>query len=249
MQSRDQMSHFEPDTKESMAAPQESLDMVAALLSEPRRWTEWLSQHPQRSELFAETFRFVVRLEQATRWETNVLLTQLGCRTKTTDELGKMDERQLQRCCEYFGWVESLVLLLSGIDERRQIVSGAALLYLDSSGGLDACKQALEAGDFSAGELMALGEVESAWAVSRLHLDAPAGDRARLVAQTNPFARERPHLSVERLDQFGDLSDRHMDSVMRTRIADHLDLCSECHEVYESRRVVRESNPSLSVAG
>lgn len=248
MQSRSQMSHFEPDTKESMVAPQESLDLVAALLSEPRRWTEWLSKHPQRSELFAETFRFVVRLEQATRWETEVVLEQLGCRTKTTEELGRMDERQLQRCCEYFEWVESLVSLLAGTDDRRQIVSGAALLYLDSAGNLETCKQALEAGEFSAGELLALGEIESAWAVSRLHLEAPVGERSRLIARTNPFVRERPHLSVERLDQFIDLDDRLMDSVMRARIADHLDLCSECHEVYESRRAHRESGIALPVA-
>lgn len=247
MQGRDQMSHLEPETSESILAPQESLDMVATLLSQPRHWNEWLSQYPERSDLFAETFRFVVRLEQATCWEIEVVLSELGCRTKTTDQLGRMEERQLESCCEYFAWVESLVSQLSGIDERRQVVSGAALLFRDAQGDLGACRHALGAGEFSGSELLALGEVERAWEISRLRLESPIGGRARAVRDFNPFAVERPHLSDERLDRYIE-GDRHLDSVMCNRIAEHLDLCSECKQAYEARLAARDADPAVSAA-
>lgn len=229
------MSEYSSDTRENPIPPQASLDMVAALVREPRRWSDWLSGHPDRSELFAEIFGQATLLAKATSWEMQVLLTELGCRVQTTTELGEMEEAELRRCRDYFTLVGSLVELLPATSDRRRIVSGVALLFYDSSGDVERCREALKSGTFSAAELLELGELEKAWELSRLNLSGPVGDRARLLAKTNPFVRSEPHLSDERLDRHLDRSSD-LDTEMRTRIAKHLELCTACRDAYHVRR-------------
>jgi hypothetical protein len=242
------MSGFEMKTDELAAMPQKSLNLVAALISEPRLWTSWLQEHPDRSELFAETFRHVVRLEQDTGWETSVLLRQLGCQTKTTDELGRMEARELQQCCDYFAWVETLVVLPVEVAQRRQVVSRAAMLFRDVRGDIEECKRAMEAGDFSGFELLKLGEIDRAWAACQLQIEGPIGERERLLQKTNPFAALHPHLSEERLDQYLDPEDERMSHLMRARIADHLVICNECEEACKARQKVLLERRALLAA-
>lgn len=229
------MSGIESNTDEMSLAPQRSLDLVATLLSEPRLWTSWLAEHPDRSETFAEAFRRVVRLEQCTGWETEVLLRQLGCKTKTTKELARMGPGELQRCSSYFGWVEDLAALADVTRDRREIVSRAALLYRDVGGDLEECRTAMNAGRFSAAELLALGETERAWIAGQLEISGPIGESARRVQRTNPFVEDRPHLSNEKLDQYLGLREPELGPTIQRRIDDHLAICDECRSASEAR--------------
>ncbi len=230
------MSDQISDNQEMPNPPLAGLDMVAALVREPRRWSEWLSGHPDRSELFAEIFGQAILLANSTRWEMQTLLSQLGCRVQTTVELGKMEEDELRGCRDYFALAGSLVDLLPSIADRREIVSGVALLFHDSGGDVDLCKESLEAGTFSAVELIELGELEKAWAFSRLHLAGPAGDRARFLQQTNPFVKSEPHLSDALLDRYA-VPSSDLDDEMRSRIAKHLELCPACSDAFHERRL------------
>jgi hypothetical protein len=229
------MSDNSSDKRREPIPPQAGLDMVAALVREPRRWSDWLSGHPDRSELFADIFGQATLLANATKWEMHTLLTELGCRVQTTAELGEMEEAVLRRCRDYFSLVRELAELLPETDERREIVSGAALLFYDSDGDFERCRESLKAGPFSATELIELGELDKAWSLSRLNLAGPVGDRARLLEEKNPFSKPRPHLSEERLDQYlapaGILAPE-----MRARIRAHLELCPACCDAFHERQ-------------
>jgi hypothetical protein len=244
------MSRFDLETEEHAVEPQRRLELVATLLSEPRLWTEWLAQHPDRSEAFAETFRKVVRLEQVTAWETVVLLRQLGCEKKTTEQLGLMGAEELQRCSDYFGWVEGLVDLVERTPERREVVSRSWHLYRDVRGDLEECQRAMRAGAFSARELLALGEVEKAWLTAQLQIEGSVGDRSRELVQTNPFLELSPHLSRESLDRYLGRKQPRPGVATAERIGEHLSLCDECRLAYESRsdETVKGSPTSVSAA-
>lgn len=241
------MSDQANESREHRLPSQAGLDLVASLIREPKRWEDWLTLVPDRWDLFLKVFRQAISLELATGWETQTLLTELGCQIRTTDELGNMDEAQLQRCSEYFSWVESLTELLPSIAERRRVVSGAAMLFRDSAGELERCVACTESGAFSAFELLKLGEIDKAWLYARINLDGPIGDRTRLVRERNPFAKRTPHLSDERLDRFLDpVSD--LDAMMRERIARHLELCTECRDARDARSAARSTSEAASVA-
>jgi hypothetical protein len=209
--------------------------MVASLISEPTRWNDWLSQHPDRWDLFLKCFRQVVKLEIATAWPTQTVLTELGCHVQTTDELGKMEEEELMLCLEYFKWAGGMTDLLEDHRERREILSGASLLFRDGRGDLDDCKQSMKVGDFPAEELLKLGEVEKAWDTARLYLGGKIGDRARMLRDTNSLIEPQPHLSEERLDLYLD-SEGGIEGEMRKRITRHLEHCTECRNACEARR-------------
>ena len=235
------------DSQEHRLPSQASLDMVASLISEPARWNDWLSRHPDRWHLFLENFRHAVRLEFATSWTTRTVLTELGCQVRTTDELGKMEDDELERCRDYFEWVETLTDLLGTVDERRRVLSGASLLFRDCKGSIAECKLSLSAGDFPGIELLKLGEIEKAWTAARLHLDGPIGERVRTQMATNPFSRPRPHLSGDRLDRYLDPAGG-LDAEMRERIRRHLENCTQCRSACEAREATCWPQRPASVA-
>jgi hypothetical protein len=205
--------------------------MLAALISEPRLWTEWLAQHPDRSDAFAAAFRQVARLEHLTQWPTETLLVELGC-GKTQAEASEMTALDLEQCCSYFDWVEDLVGLADVVFERRRIVSGAARIYRGTHGDMARVEEIMSAGDFPAIESLNIGEVENAWTAARQQLQNRIGDRARNVAENNPFSAPRPHLRQHRIDQYRDPRSG-MSQPMRDRITAHLKICDECREIVE----------------
>lgn len=241
------MSGATNDTQEQRLPSQAGLDMVASLISEPNRWNDWLSQHPDRWPLFFDNFRQIVRLEFATGWKTRTVLTELGCQIETTEELGEMEDEELETCLEYFKWVESLTEYLDTTAERRRILSEASLLFRDTQGDLSECKRSMMAGTFPGVELLKLGEIEKAWETARLQIGGTIGDRARMLRDTNPFVRSRPHLSDERLDDYLDPNGG-IGKEMRGRISRHLKQCTECRNACEAREAACGPRRAVSAA-
>src|ERR1051325_6293089 len=130
------------------ASPQRSLGRAGELLSEPSRWSDWLADDPGRSELLAETFSCVVRLEQQTGWPTMTLLRELGCRKEAAEQVRDMRPEELHRCRAYFGWIEELAAEVDRPVERQRIVVGASRLFRDLHGDLSACRAAMSEGEF-----------------------------------------------------------------------------------------------------
>jgi hypothetical protein len=157
-----------------------------------------------------------------------------------------MEEEELKICLEYFQWVGKLADLLESHDERRQILSGASLLFKDSRGDLPNCKQSFKAGTVPAEELMKLGEIEKAWATARLHLEGKIGDRERMLRDVNFFYEPRPHLSRDRLDLYLDPRGG-IEGDIRRRIQSHLEHCTECRTACEEREA-RATRRTASVA-
>jgi len=128
--------------------------------------------------------------------------------------------------------------LLPTVGRSRRTVSGAALLFRNRGGDLAGCRRSLESASTFAGiELLKLGEIDKAWATARLHLDGPIGERARLARETNPFATARPHLGNKQLDRCLGRDGDKLGREVCTRIARHLELCGQCREACEARRL------------
>jgi hypothetical protein len=243
-----EMSESGKDQKEVQLPSQAGLDMVASLINEPTRWEGWLSGHRDRWDLFLKIFRLVVRFETSTGWQIPTVLSELGCQVQTTQELGRMEASELERCREYFEWTAALCELLFTPEERRRVLSGASLLFRDSRTSVTECKRSMTAGTFPAVELLKLGEIDQAWAAARLELRGPIGDRARLLHRSNPFRQAKPHLSGERLDLYLDAASG-LSGEMRDRIQLHLATCTECAEACRSREALRrESHGAASAA-
>lgn len=217
--------------------PQGSLGLVGELLSQPRYWSKWLSEDPTRSELLAETFGCVVRLEQQTGWPSTTLLRELGCQKRAAEELRDMRLDEVELCRNYFGWIEELVALVDRTAEQRRIVVGAARLFRDLHADLIACRGAMEAGDFTPIDFLRLGEIDRAWQVCRAQLGR-TGQGARTSDPLSPGTD--PHLRSKRIDRFLDGDSEAMSYAMHRRLARHIAVCPRCAQAVEERRAQRQ---------
>jgi hypothetical protein len=203
---------------------------VGVLLSRPERWHEWLSQHPDRAELFAEAFKCVVRLEAHTGWPVRKVLEELGCDTKTEDQLAALTEERLGTCSAYMRWVESLLNELDRKIDKRLAVSSAARFFVAANQELETCKTLMSRGPFPATDYLRLGEVAQAWDTAVRFLDGRQGERAQRAYEANPYMdATSPHLSPKRLAM---LARPDAEQLLGPRIADrmheHLELCPAC---------------------
>ena len=222
----------EPDDRSYLAdspVPRVFSD-VGRLLSSPEAWGEWLSAHPDRAEHFAAAYKGMILISSHTGWETNVVLHQLGCGTKTEEQLAGLDEERLERCTEYMAWVEELLRELDLELDKRLAVAGATRFFAAAAQDLDVCEQVLEDGEFPPLEYLRLGEVAEAWESALRQLDGRDGDLARQVAADNPFIDSHsPHMSPSRLDMLCEPdAERLLGPRVQTRMHQHLDACEVC---------------------
>lgn len=208
---------------------QPSLSQVGKLLLYDELLVSWAAKDPSRVPLFKKVYGCVGRLESETGWELEVLLQRLGCDTEKKDFDEKLTPRRLAMCTEYMEWVEDL---LGGFDlqiDKRLVLKGASGFYKAASEDLQLVKQIMAEDDEPA-LYLSLGESSQAWKAASRCLAAPAGERAREVHRSNPFAdADSPHISPQRLKMLRSeesvelLGDRVV-ARMRAHIAD----CSSC---------------------
>lgn len=211
-------------------SPPRAFSQVGALLSRSHLWGDWLASHPDRADLFKDAFSCVVRLKSHTGLSDDEVLEELGCDTKTEEELSELSEERLRHCLDYMLWVESLLGQHDRALDKRLIVRGAARFFVAADRDLGRVKSLMEQGEFSPSKYLALGEVAEAWKSAFCLLDGPAGNRARRLRGENPFVDETaPHMSPMRLDMLsrpdaGDL----LGPRVATRMREHLRLCHVC---------------------
>jgi hypothetical protein len=203
---------------------------VGKLLSNPAAWGEWLSGHPDRAEHFAAAYRGMILIASHTGWETDVVLDQLGCATKTEEALADLDEDQLSRCTAYMTWVESLLGDLDLELDKRLTVAGATRFFAAASQDLDICERIMDDGEFPPLEYLRLGEIAETWESALRQLDGPDGDLARQVAGDNPFIdAQTPHMSLSRLDMLGEPdAEQMLGPRVQARMDQHLSACPVC---------------------
>ena len=211
---------------------------VGALLTKPDWLRAWLDENRDRAELFLDAFSCVVRLGSQTGLKRERVLVQIGCEIETEEDLAKLPADELAACLGYMRWNEKLI---SGLDlavDKRLVLSGAARFFLACGRNLDRCKEAMDAGAFSANQYVLLGEVAEAWQAAFRALEGDRGERARATYEDNPFVTGRtPHLTPGRVEMFESVdADELLGSRVRERIEEHLESCEDCGRAHRRRK-------------
>jgi hypothetical protein len=204
------------------------LNLIATAISDPASLDEGLGEGEPRTGLVLRQARATVqRVADQTRWPVEELLDRLGCRQRQPGELAALAASQVERCGEYFEWVEQLAELVDRPPERRRVVIAAARLYRRAGFDLRLADRAMATGRFSATSYLELGEIDSGFL------------RAERKLERRPSPEVRVHLRPKRIDRYLDPNDSSISPCTRDRIAVHLITCRGCAEAVRLRRARR----------
>jgi hypothetical protein len=215
------------ETEHNMDTSERDLGIVGELISEPGRWSDWISEDERRAALLERAGTSVRGMAMQTEWSVDELLGQLGCRNRASHELQEMGAAQLRRCNDYFLWVEDLCQLVDRRAERRRIVVGAAHFFRKSGRDLSRSRAAMGAGQISAIDYLELGEIDKAF------------QNAENILMGKPIEDAVVHLRGRRIDRYLDESDLTISPAMRDRIARHLVTCRRCSDAARLRKASR----------
>jgi hypothetical protein len=181
------------------------------------------------------------RLEQLTGWPQPVLRRRLGCRF--TKHVGKATAKQaddaVKHSLDYLSWVVELASLVSLERDCRDVVCGAYELCAGADGPMSErvarCQAAVdrspEGSLLSAREYITLGEINQAWHVAALQLDAGSAKQQAELAESllSPLEQHRPHVHPARLALLGraDAISTLGERVHRAMLV-HCMLCTSC---------------------
>lgn len=215
-----------------MDTSERDLGIVGELISEPGRWSDWISEDERRAALLERAGVSVRHMAAQTEWDVEVLLDHLGCRRRVSDELREMSILQLRRSNDYFRWIESLCSLVDRSAERRRIVVDAARLYGKSGRDLLRSQAVMTDGQMAPVEYLELGEIDKAFQLAE----------SRLLG--SPVEVGVAHLRGKRIDRYLDETDLTLSPFMRDRIGRHLVTCRLCGDAVRQRKARRSRSNS-----
>lgn len=226
---------------ESDAAGQ-ALFLVGELIVDLENRRKWLDDRsPDMYRLLDRMFFQLGALADKAEWDSGTLLTELGCRHRTSSHVEALTEEELARCAAFFAWIRDLGREAPGSASiMRATISAAAAMYADAGQDLGACQRAMQQtlgpdDECTAIDVLRLGEVGSAFGGAFRALPGKAGNEARAAASSNPFARG--HLSASTLDAW--LTEEPLMPIeQRARLNSHVPACKLCGGAADHRSSV-----------
>jgi hypothetical protein len=222
-------------------SPGVELDLLATLVLDLDARQDWLrhQESPQMVRLFSDAFMRLGGLVNDTGWEPDVLLSELGCKTRSRSDLERLCEAQLQACCSFFEWVTALLSLAPDQNARQDTIGLATRLYADSRQRIYDCKAALEGrgpnDKLTPLELVALGEIGTALQLARRlvrHRHQP-DQGARFAAKPQPHIRT-PTLDVLLRYPPG-VPGAAISFERAGRLVTHIEECDQCNAASKAR--------------
>jgi hypothetical protein len=229
---------------ESDAATQ-MLDIVAVLVFDPASRRAWLERHsPEMQLLFDHMFLLLGALADKADWDTETLMIELGCRRRTSSQIGSLTESELRRCTAFFAWIGDLGRKVPASPMiMRTLISAASGTYADSRQDLGACQRAMQQtlGPHDAltpMDLLWIGAVGGAFSGAMRALPGPAGNDARAAAAGSPFTQR--HVPASTLDAWlrDETHPRAMPVEQRARLDEHIPACEVCNDAAVHRAAV-----------
>jgi hypothetical protein len=216
------------EARSRMDTSERDLGIIGELISEPDRWSDWISEDETRVALLERAGASVRRMAAQTDWSVDELLEKLGCRSRESHKIQEMSAAQLRRCNDYFHWIETLCRLVDRTAERRRIVIDAAHFFRRADRDLLRSRAAISAGQLSPIEYLKLGEIDKAFQTAESALTGKPIDDAVV------------HLRARRIDRYLDENDSTISPAMRERIGRHLVTCRRCSEAARLRKANRQ---------
>lgn len=195
-------------------------------------------------------------LRQLTDWDTDVLCRHLGFGWMETEP------DRINQAVAYLTWITALCRKVDPSQElvraRREVVVGAFELCSGAGGPpegrVERCGEAMRqptGADFSANDLLELGEVAEAWRQAARGLpDGPAREAQERFDQLTPHLRTS-HIHPRRLQLLltGDAHDiqQHIGATVALRMHTHLGACTLCDSVVAELDLRFEHEPLLPV--
>jgi hypothetical protein len=190
---------------------------------------------PERLEA-GGVFQFAAQLTSMTEWPEEQLLKALGCTLKTIGEFEGADLERFRRCGSFLRLVTRDVGLVDTVADRRQLVAASSRLLKAIGGNVDYLDRLLKAkvGDYTAIDLIRMGEIESAGdQVRRL---AKADGVGQAIAPDDPFAAVAPvHLSSTRIDMLIQGREDALGAEVASYMRCHIKECDGCRNAYDYR--------------
>lgn len=180
------------------------------------------------SLVLREARALIDKVSAGTGWQVDQLLQKLGCRMRGSERFAELNVAQVERCRNYFAWVERLTVMVDRASERRRVVAEAARLYRAADFDLRIASRSMSGGPFPATAYLELGEIDGAFA------------HAMARAERKPLPEATVHLRPKRIDRYLDSGDTSISPWMREKIAVHLVTCKRCSEAVRLRRTRKE---------
>lgn len=231
----------------------EDLKLLAKLVIDPDAREEWLRgrEVPEMVSLFARAFSVLRRLVTATDWGVEMLLNELGCKKRDGIDLENLGHSQLDECCAYLDWVESLQALAPDQHTRRTTAGLAARLYGEAGYRIADYEAAMGTriprDTYTPRMLIELGETGTAFNFARLLLPGPEAEGHLRAYEQDAFGgRLECHVRTPTVDalvlgDYGEPGD--LISYERAgRLQRHMAECSRCATLWRDR-AVRHGKP------
>jgi hypothetical protein len=191
---------------------------------------------PTANPLVQHLARLADHLAGEADWSRDQFLEYAGCSSAELVIQEEVSDNFMLFCLSYLKWLESLLDGLNLALDRRATISGASGLFVDASGDLEACKEALAVRapvqhSLSGAGLVRLGEIKLGFETALANLDTPEGRRVRRILIDDPEYADSPHLALERVELL-ESDPAALGHELAEGMRKHLEICPVCAETY-----------------